>query len=92
MRYPDSGGLTAEQRVKREPVRLQAAGRFAQGATDAQVAREFRVSRMSANRWRRAFDVARVTVRKAMEQLRAQGLITTKPGKGSIVSPLNGAD
>ena len=33
------------------------------------------------------FDVARVTVRKAMEALRRQGLITTKPGKGSIVSP-----
>ncbi|WP_113705641.1 winged helix-turn-helix domain-containing protein [Nonomuraea lactucae] len=33
------------------------------------------------------FDVARVTVRKAMEALRAQGLIITKPGKGSIVSP-----
>jgi GntR family transcriptional regulator len=37
------------------------------------------------------FDVARVTVRKAMEQLRGRGLITTKPGKGSIVSPPNGA-
>ncbi|MEU4835689.1 winged helix-turn-helix domain-containing protein [Streptosporangium sp. NPDC023615] len=58
MRYPDSGGLTTEQRVKRERVRLQAADRFAQGATDAQVAREFRVSRMSANRWRRAFEAA----------------------------------
>jgi len=32
------------------------------------------------------FDVARVTVRKAMESLRRQGLITTKPGKGSIVN------
>ncbi|GAA2214422.1 GntR family transcriptional regulator [Nonomuraea monospora] len=33
------------------------------------------------------FDVARVTVRKAMEALRERGLITTKPGKGSIVAP-----
>ena len=33
------------------------------------------------------FDVARVTVRKAMEALRERELITTKPGKGSIVSP-----
>ncbi|MEU0478817.1 winged helix-turn-helix domain-containing protein [Streptosporangium sp. NPDC006013] len=33
------------------------------------------------------FDVARVTVRKAMEALREQNLITTKPGKGSIVAP-----
>ncbi len=35
---------------------MQAADRFAEGATDAQVAREFRVSRMSANRWRRALE------------------------------------
>ena len=33
------------------------------------------------------FDVARITVRKAMEALRERGLITTKPGKGSIVDP-----
>ncbi|MEU7901211.1 helix-turn-helix domain-containing protein [Nonomuraea sp. NPDC049152] len=56
MRYPDGGGLTAEQRLRREQVRLRAADRFAEGATDAQVAREFRVSRMSANRWRRALE------------------------------------
>ncbi|MEV0151934.1 MULTISPECIES: winged helix-turn-helix domain-containing protein [unclassified Nonomuraea] len=35
---------------------MRAADRFAEGATDAQVAAEFRISRMSANRWRRAFD------------------------------------
>jgi transposase len=56
MRYPDSGGLTAEQRARRERVRYAAADMFATGATDAQVARRFRVSRMSANRWHRAFD------------------------------------
>ncbi|MGV9532628.1 GntR family transcriptional regulator [Streptosporangium sandarakinum] len=37
------------------------------------------------------FDVARVTVRKAMEALREQGLITTKPGKGSIVTSNDGS-
>jgi transposase len=36
-------------------VRFQAADRFADGAGDREVAREFRVSRMSANRWRRVF-------------------------------------
>ncbi|MEU8251414.1 helix-turn-helix domain-containing protein [Nonomuraea sp. NPDC048916] len=56
MRHPDGGGLTAEQRLRREQVRMRAADRFAEGATDAQVAREFRVSRMSANRWRRALE------------------------------------
>ncbi|MFD8533051.1 GntR family transcriptional regulator [Streptosporangium canum] len=37
------------------------------------------------------FDVARITVRKAMEALREQKLITTKPGKGSIVTPADGS-
>ncbi|MFC6084049.1 winged helix-turn-helix domain-containing protein [Sphaerisporangium aureirubrum] len=48
--------MTAEQRLRRERVRMRAADRFAEGATDAQVAAEFRVSRMSANRWRRALE------------------------------------
>ncbi|MEV6985808.1 hypothetical protein AB0M95_31740 [Sphaerisporangium sp. NPDC051017] len=39
--------MTTEQRLRRERVRMQAADRFADGATDAQVAREFRVSWMS---------------------------------------------
>ncbi|MFG1823815.1 GntR family transcriptional regulator [Microbispora bryophytorum] len=45
------------------------------------------LSLISEVRLQEEFDVARVTVRKAMEALRGQGLITTKPGKGSIVSP-----
>jgi transposase len=55
MRYADGGGLSAAERMRREQVRFQAAGRFADGASDREVAREFRVSRMSANRWRRVF-------------------------------------
>src|SRR4051794_30494894 len=54
MRYPDGGGLTAEERVRRERVRLAAAEWFEQGATDHEVAIRFRVTRMSANRWHRA--------------------------------------
>ena len=54
MRYPDGGGLTAEDRARREKVRLAAADLFEAGAGDREVARQFRVSRMSANRWRRA--------------------------------------
>ena len=54
MRYPDSGGLTAQERARREQVRLEAAEQIEAGATDQEVARRFRVSRMSANRWRRA--------------------------------------
>src|SRR4051794_23708667 len=54
MRYAQGGGLTAEQRARRERVRLEAAEWFEEGATDAEVAARFRVTRMSANRWRRA--------------------------------------
>jgi transposase len=55
MRYAQGGGLTARERERRQRVRFAAAERFAAGAGDGQVAREFRVSRMSANRWRRAW-------------------------------------
>jgi transposase len=54
VRYPDGGGLTAEERARREQVRLAVAGLIEAGASDREVAKRFRVSRMSANRWRRA--------------------------------------
>jgi transposase len=54
MRYPDGGGLTAAERARREQVRLAAAELIEAGAGDPEVARRFRVSRMPANRWRRA--------------------------------------
>src|SRR3954463_10978405 len=54
MRYAQGGGLTAEERARREQVRLVAAGGVEEGGTDAEVAVRFRVTRMSANRWRRA--------------------------------------
>ena len=54
MRYPDGGGLDAAERARREQVRLAAAELIEAGASDREVARQFRVSRMSANRWRRA--------------------------------------
>jgi transposase len=54
MRYPDGGGLDAGERARREQVRLAAAELIETGASDREVARRFRVSRMSANRWRRA--------------------------------------
>ncbi|MFD9196225.1 winged helix-turn-helix domain-containing protein [Streptomyces phaeochromogenes] len=54
MRYPDGGGLTAEERDRREQIRLAAADLIEAGASDRVVARRFRVTRMSVNRWRRA--------------------------------------
>jgi transposase len=56
MRYPDGGGLDAAERARREQVRLAAAELIEAGASDREVARRFRVSRMSANRWRRALE------------------------------------
>ena len=46
--------MTAEECVRREKVRLQAAQWIEEEATDAEVAARFRVTRMSANRWRHA--------------------------------------
>ena len=57
MRYPDGGGLTAAERARRERMRLAAAELIEAGASDREVARRFRVSRMSANLWRRALAV-----------------------------------
>jgi transposase len=54
MRYGEGGGLTAAERARRERVRLAAAELIEAGASDREVSRRFRVSRMSANRWRRA--------------------------------------
>ena len=54
MRYPDGGGLDAAERARRERVRLAAAEMIEAGASDREIAKRFRVSRMSANRWRRS--------------------------------------
>jgi transposase len=54
MRYADGGGLTAQERARREQVRLAAAELIEAGASDREVAGKFRVSRMSVSRWRRA--------------------------------------
>ncbi|GAA1022011.1 hypothetical protein Aple_084110 [Acrocarpospora pleiomorpha] len=48
--------MSAQARARREQVRFAAGEMFAVGASDRQVAEQFRVSRMSANRCHRAFD------------------------------------
>ncbi|MFC3982703.1 helix-turn-helix domain-containing protein [Streptosporangium jomthongense] len=53
MRYAEGGGLTAAERARRERLRFEATELFAQGVPAPEVARRFRVSRMSANRWYR---------------------------------------
>jgi transposase len=54
MRHPDGGGLTAEERAQRERVRPAAADVIEAEASDREVARRFRLTRMSAHRRRRA--------------------------------------
>jgi len=54
MRYAEGGGLTGAERSRREQVRMEAADLIEAGTSDGEVARRFRVTRMSANRWRRA--------------------------------------
>src|SRR5258705_2320581 len=54
MRSPEGGGGPARGRARREQVRLAGADQIEAGASDREVARRFRVTRMSANRWRRA--------------------------------------
>jgi transposase len=51
MRYADGGGLTAKGRQRREAVRLEAAGLFAEGIKPPEVARRLRVSSKSAYQW-----------------------------------------
>lgn len=53
MRYPDSGGLSAAGRARREAVRLQAADWFADGVPVREVARRLRVSATAVYGWRR---------------------------------------
>ncbi len=50
MKYPQDG-VTAEERAQREERRLEAGEMFASGASQAEVAEEMRVTRMSACRW-----------------------------------------
>jgi transposase len=54
MRYPEVGGPVARERARRQRVRLAAAELTEAGASDREIAKRFRVSRMPANRWRRA--------------------------------------
>jgi len=56
MRYGEGGGLGAVERARREALRLEAAKLFEHGVlSDAQIGRRFRVTRMSVNRWQRAW-------------------------------------
>ncbi|WP_207945024.1 helix-turn-helix domain-containing protein [Actinomadura rubrisoli] len=46
--------MTAPERTRREALRLEAAGLFEAGWSDAEIGRAFQVTPMSVHRWRRA--------------------------------------
>ena len=56
VRYPQGGGLTAEQRGFREQVRLSAIDFFETGDDNKAVAKALRVSVRSIERWRAAWE------------------------------------
>lgn len=55
MRYADSGGIAARERVRREALRIQAAELFASGVSAPEVAGQLRVTPKSAYQWRRSW-------------------------------------
>jgi putative transposase len=55
MRYPDGGGLSAQGRVRREAVRLRAAGWFAEGVPVPEIAQRLRVSRTAVYGWKQCW-------------------------------------
>jgi putative transposase len=61
VRYAQGGGLDAAARARREQVRVAAVELIAAGESDEQVAARFRVTKMSANRWRRAFEAGGIS-------------------------------
>src|SRR2546427_11177222 len=82
MRYPDGGGLTAAERARREQVRLAAAELIEAGAGDREGARRFRVTRLSANRWRRAAGAGGRAALLAERAGGGPGKPTPGPGRG----------
>ena len=57
MRYAEGGGLTAQERARRESVRLQAASMFEQDMDPVRIAKLLRITPKSVYRWRRAWRV-----------------------------------
>ncbi|WP_131669471.1 helix-turn-helix domain-containing protein, partial [Frankia torreyi] len=55
MRYATGGGLTAEDRDRRERIRQEAAHLFEQGVSNREVAAGLRVTERSVERWRRVW-------------------------------------
>src|SRR4051812_2731659 len=81
MRYPDGVGLTAEQRKRREEVRMRAVDFFEQGMEVLWIARELRVSEKSVHQWRRAWKAG------GREVLHSKGPRATTAGSALTCRP-----
>src|SRR5688500_1792265 len=83
MRYPDGGGLTERGRAKREQVRRQASGWFAEGVPVPQIAARLRVSKTAVYGWRSSGGPAayRRWPRKARPVV---GVVSTMPDCGAL--------
>ncbi|MFE7245271.1 helix-turn-helix domain-containing protein [Streptomyces sp. NPDC057580] len=80
MCYSDGGGLTAKGRQRREAVRLEAAGLFAEGVRPLEVARRLRVSSKSAYQWYQAW--TRGGAGRWPHGVRAGGAASCRAGAG----------
>jgi transposase len=76
VRYAQGGGLDAAARVRHEQVRMAAVEFIAAGESDEQVARRFRVTKVSANRWRRAFEAGGISALASKGAAGARRLLT----------------
>jgi hypothetical protein len=76
MRYPDGGGLTAEQRRRREEVRMRAVGLFEEGAKVPCIARELRVSE------NRLASIAAAVLTLERHPSKGSTLVVTGPNRG----------
>jgi hypothetical protein len=83
MRYPQGGGLTPERQAFGERIRLGAAERFAAGASNAEVAKDLRVSVRSVRHRRRAWhDAGTERLRSAVPGPPPQDLAPALGGDG----------
>jgi len=55
MRYAQRGGYTPAEQLRRERLRLDAAGRFARGDSTPEIAADLRVTERTVRRWRQAW-------------------------------------
>lgn len=72
MRYGQRGGYTPAEQQRRERLRLEAGGRFEEGHSTRDIARELRVHERTVSRWRKAWREG------GIEALRSKGPVSAE--------------